>query len=63
MDATCESCARQEAALLAVHRVYVVPERWDESGSYTVVDAVEHWCVSCCSQYPHESAAGPSDLP
>jgi len=41
---------------LPVRRVYVVPETWDAEASETVVDEVEHWCVSCCSQYPHERA-------
>lgn len=51
---TCENCARDEPELLPVRRVYVVPETWDAEASETVVDEVEHWCVSCCSQYPHE---------
>ena len=53
---TCDNCARDEPELLRVHRVYVVPESWDEPGSETVVDDVEQWCVSCCTQYPHERA-------
>ncbi len=50
----CDNCARDEPELLAVRRVYVVPEQWDTPASETVVDEVEHWCVSCCTQYPHE---------
>ncbi len=53
---TCENCARDEPELLPVRRVYVVPETWDAEASETVVDEVEQWCVSCCSQYPHERA-------
>jgi len=52
--ASCDNCARDEPELLPVHRVYVVPETWDVPGTETVVDAVEQWCVSCCTQYPHE---------
>ena len=50
----CDNCARDEPELLRVHRVYVVPETWEAPASETVVDEVEHWCVSCCTQYPHE---------
>src|SRR3984957_17253242 len=46
-DAECESCGRPDADLVAVTRVYLVPER-------SRVDDVEHWCASCRSQYPHE---------
>ena len=52
----CDNCAREEPGLLAVRRVYVVPEQWDTPASETVVDEVEHWCVSCATQYPHERA-------
>ena len=52
----CDNCARDEPELLAVHRVYVVPETWEREAGETVVNDVEHWCVSCCTQYPHERA-------
>jgi hypothetical protein len=52
----CDNCAREEPELLPVRRVYVVPEQWDTPASETVVDQVEHWCVSCATQYPHERA-------
>jgi hypothetical protein len=52
----CDNCAREETELLPVRRVYIVPETWDSPGSETVVDEVEHWCSSCCTQYPHEMA-------
>jgi len=55
--ATCDNCARDEPELLAVRRVYVVLETWDAEASETVVDEVERWCVSCCTQYPHERAS------
>ncbi|MHB8671440.1 MAG: hypothetical protein ACYDAD_12955 [Acidimicrobiales bacterium] len=54
----CENCAREDPAddLVAVRRVYVVPESWDTPGpaSSTTVEPVELWCFSCRSQYPHE---------
>jgi hypothetical protein len=53
---TCENCTRDDEDLLAVHRVYVVPETWDTEGSETVVEETERWCVSCRSQYPHTRA-------
>ena len=40
--------------LVLVRRVYVVPETWDQAASETVVPEPELWCVSCCSQYPHD---------
>jgi hypothetical protein len=52
----CDNCARDESELLAVRRVYVVPESWDAEPTETVVADVEQWCVSCCTQYPHERA-------
>lgn len=54
--ASCENCTRDEPELLAVRRVYIVPESWDSEGSETVDPEVEHWCISCCTQYPHERA-------
>lgn len=42
--------------LLLVRRVYVTPETWDTPGSERVVDTPELWCISCCSQYPHQLA-------
>ena len=54
--ADCDNCARDEAELLAVHRVYIVPQTWDTPGSETVDGETEHWCISCCTQYPHERA-------
>ena len=43
--------------LVLVRRVYVVPETWDQAASETVVEEPELWCVSCCSQYPHNVVA------
>ena len=54
MAATCDSCGRDEAELVAVHRVYVVPEAWDTPGSEKTLAEVEHWCFACRTHYPHE---------
>ncbi|MEY2399543.1 MAG: hypothetical protein QOJ00_2717 [Actinomycetota bacterium] len=54
----CENCARAEsnpADLVAVHRVYLELDEWNEQEpKATVVDEVERWCASCRSIYPHE---------
>ena len=54
MERVCENCARPDDDLATVHRVYVTPESWDTPSSYSVEEAVELWCFSCRSQYPHE---------
>jgi hypothetical protein len=62
----CENCATPDDELIAVQRVYVTPEAWDSpEASAKVVDEVEHWCVSCCTQYPHilEGEAGEGAAP
>jgi hypothetical protein len=48
----CDNCAREDDDLVAVHRVYLLPEAWDTIGSVTRVAATELWCFSCRSQYP-----------
>jgi hypothetical protein len=48
----CENCARPDAELVEVHRVYVTPADADHPEEVTEVDATEAWCVSCVSQYP-----------
>jgi hypothetical protein len=50
----CQSCARDDDDLVAVQRVYVVPESWDTQGSVTTVDEIELWCFACRSMCPHE---------
>ena len=49
----CESCARPDADLAEVHRMYVVPASWDTEGSEKVLAEVEIWCFSCRSIYAH----------
>jgi hypothetical protein len=58
MQRVCENCARGDDDLAPVHRVYVTPETWETPGSSRTEGAVELWCFSCRSQYPHEPAAG-----
>jgi len=60
-DRVCENCAFPDEELILVRRVYVTPESWDTPASTTVVDEPELWCVSCCSQYPHEPAVEPEE--
>jgi len=50
----CENCAYPDEELALVRRIYVTPEAWDRPASQQVVEETELWCVSCCSQYPHE---------
>jgi hypothetical protein len=59
-ERACENCARDDDDLVAVHRVYVIPEAWDTPGSTQKVDEIELWCFSCRSQYPHEEADAPA---
>lgn len=58
VDRVCENCAGEDSEdeLVLVHRLYVVPESWDTTGSTTRVDEAELWCFSCRSLYPHEVA-------
>jgi hypothetical protein len=53
MGGSCDSCGREEDELFAVHRKYVIPERWDTPGSERVLDEVERWCFPCLTSYPH----------
>jgi hypothetical protein len=53
-ERACENCAFPDKELVLVRRVYVTPETWDQPASHEVVEEAELWCVSCCSQYPHE---------
>ena len=45
---TCENCARDDADLVAVHRVYLDPDQ--------TLEETEWWCFTCRSMYPHEVA-------
>ena len=62
-ERACENCGTPDDELLLVHRVYVQPETWDQAATETVVAEAELWCISCCSQYPHNSAESDEDEP
>jgi hypothetical protein len=55
-ERACDNCGVEDDELVLVRRVYVVPASWDNAGSETVLEEPELWCISCCSQYPHELA-------
>ncbi len=55
-ERVCENCGFADDELVLVRRVYVVPESWDAEASESVLPDPELWCISCCSQYPHEHA-------
>jgi hypothetical protein len=55
-ERACDNCGIEDDELVLVRRVYVVPASWDTPGSETVLEDPELWCISCCSQYPHELA-------
>lgn len=52
---TCDSCGDAVDDLLAVTRLYVVPESWDSAGSVTEAEGTEHWCFPCRTHYPHRA--------
>jgi hypothetical protein len=57
-DQTCDNCARPDDDLVTVQRVYLVEDAQPTdplSGTSVMrLDDIERWCVSCCTQYPHE---------
>lgn len=55
MERACENCGTPDDELIAVRRMYVTPESWDTPASQQLMDEVEMWCLSCASQYPHET--------
>jgi hypothetical protein len=50
---TCDSCGDVAGDVVAVIRLYVVPESWDTSGSVTEAEGTERWCFPCRTHYPH----------
>ncbi len=56
MERVCENCAGEDDDLVAVHRLYVVPDSWDQAAATTRVEVPELWCFACRSMYPHEVA-------
>ena len=51
---TCESCGADDDRTTAVHRMYVLTG--DGERTERVLPDIEHWCVSCLTQYPHVPA-------
>lgn len=51
---TCGSCGDEGVDVVAVHRIYLTPEAWDQEEKVEVLDAVERWCFPCRSSYPHQ---------
>lgn len=49
----CDSCGDEVDDLLAVVRLYVVPESWDTEGRVTEAEGTERWCFPCRTHYPH----------
>ncbi|MDW3215398.1 MAG: hypothetical protein R8G01_15460 [Ilumatobacteraceae bacterium] len=55
---TCESCGADDHDLTPVHRKYVTLAPGGDTTVSRVLDEVEHWCISCRTQYPHEPVGG-----
>jgi hypothetical protein len=51
----CESCGRDDEAVLVVRRLYITPEAWD-TPEKVVRGELEAWCFVCRTHYPHEAA-------
>jgi|GEM_PF-768638 hypothetical protein len=49
----CHSCGSTDEHIVAVHRMYVVPEDWDTKPAQSVQNDIEMWCFSCRTHYPH----------
>lgn len=52
---TCDSCGDTDDRLIAVNRLYVTPAAWDTEERIEVVPDLEHWCLVCCTHYPHQT--------
>jgi hypothetical protein len=51
---TCDSCGDGDVQVIAVRRIYLTPEAWDQEEKVEVLEAVERWCFPCRSSYPHQ---------
>ncbi len=49
----CDSCGDDDVEVVALHRLYVTPEAWDQEEKVEVVADVERWCSVCRTHYPH----------
>lgn len=56
MERACESCGVPDDELVLVRRIYLDPDAIDKIRS--VEEEPELWCLSCCSQYPHQRVEG-----
>ena len=50
----CDSCGDESVDIVALHRIYLTPEAWDQEEKVEVLDAVEQWCFPCRTSYPHQ---------
>jgi hypothetical protein len=37
---------------MAVRRIYLTPATRDIEAAEQILDDIERWCISCCTQYP-----------
>jgi len=44
--------------VVALHRIYLTPEAWDQEEKVEVLDTVERWCFPCRTSYPHQLIEG-----
>lgn len=49
----CDSCGDDGVEVVALHRLYVTPEAWDQEEKVEIVPEVEQWCSVCRTHYPH----------
>jgi hypothetical protein len=50
----CDSCGDDAVEVVALHRIYLTPEAWDQEEKVEVLDEVERWCFPCRTSYPHQ---------
>ena len=50
----CDSCGDDDVEVVALHRIYLTPEAWDQEEKVEVLDSVERWCFPCRTSYPHQ---------
>jgi len=51
---SCDSCGDDGVEVVALHRIYLTPEAWDQEEKVEVLEAVERWCFPCRTSYPHQ---------
>ena len=50
----CHSCGDEKVVVVALHRIYLTPEAWDQEEKVEVQSDVERWCFPCRTSYPHQ---------